>query len=166
MIQIVKSWLELHLLNPHDETLPQAERKSERVFLNWQCQMLPSDIEALYASGNGRDIDRSAFMGFKGDASLSTPSSLKQMEVQSGDEMIYTCMILSSQMQMMSSFCRPHQYTDVICWLFFLIHLPESQLNLKHSPKHSSLIHFKVPTFKNWNIKLIVLHSVRGCEEY
>lgn len=29
--------------------------------------MLPSDIEALYASRNGRDIDRSAFLGFKGD---------------------------------------------------------------------------------------------------
>lgn len=76
--------------------------------------MLPSDIEALYASGNGCDIDGSAFMGFKGDASPSTPSSLQQMEAQSDDAMIYTCMVLSSQMQMMSSFSKPHQYTDII----------------------------------------------------
>jgi len=63
--------------------------------------MLPSDIEALYASGNGCDIDRSAFIGVRGDAG---PSSLQQMEAQSNsDAMIYTCKVLSSQMQMMSS---------------------------------------------------------------
>lgn len=104
--------------------------------------MLRSDIEALYASGNGHGIDRSAFMGFKGGRqSIHTSFIRTDGDSENDDVMIYIGMFLSSlQMQ-----------TDVIRQLFFLIHLLKFKLLTEfetHSHKHS-LIHFKAPTFKS-----------------